>query len=172
MFIVKELYKRAIFYSVVIYLLSIVYPSPFAHTTLFGLQPILYFILGYCFWELLPLTTVHFQYLKYNKQTELSIDKNNRLIIIKEGDNVSSFRFDQIIKIHLALMGAIYEGQKTGWVTLNRYHYALIETQDGHRYFITCLLINDLMKFFIENELEFWKEQIFWPRIRLARYDK
>ena len=170
MFIVNELSRRAFFYFGGAFVLQILFPNIFQQH-IFGLSPTSFWIIWYCFWELLPLTTVHFQYLKYNQRTELSIAKDKRIIIIKEGDSVYSFRFDQIKKIRLALMDAIYEGQKTVWVTLNRYHYALIETQDGHRFVITCLLINDLMKSFMENELDFWRENTLWPRIRLTRYD-
>ena len=98
MFIVKELFNRAIFYSCIMYLLMLLYPGIFTHNTIWGLSAVSFWIIGYCFWELLPLTTVHFQYLKYNKQTELSIDKNKQVMIIKEGDNIYSFRFDQIKK--------------------------------------------------------------------------
>jgi len=87
---------------------------------------------------------------------------------VKEGDDAFSFRFDQIKTIYLAMMGTIINGQKHGAITVNRYHYALIETQDGHRFFITCLLINNLMNFFKENGLDFVKEQIYWPRIRIV----
>ena len=168
MFIVNELLQRAFVYFGILFLLQIIFPEIFTHDTFWGLSPVSYWILGYCFWELLPLTTVHFQYLKYNKQTELSIDKNKRIIIVKEGDNAFSFRFDQIKIIYLAMMGTIINGQKHGAITVNRYHYALIETQDGHRFFITCLLINNLMNFFKENGLDFVKEQIYWPRIRIV----
>ena len=126
MFILNELLYRLIFYYSVLFLLMILFPTIFKHTTFFGLPLVLYWFLGYCFWELLPVSNVHFQYLKYNKKTELSIDHSRRIIIIKEGDDVYSFRYDQIKIIHLALMDAIFEGQTMGWLTGNRYHYALI----------------------------------------------
>jgi len=166
MFIVNELLQRAFVYFGGLFLLQKLFPEIFTHDIFWGLSMLSYWIIWYSFWELLPLTTVHFQYLKYNKHTELSIDKNKRIMIVKEGDDAFSFRFDQIKIIYLAMMGTIINGQKHGAITVNRYHYALIETQDGHRFFITCLLINNLMNFFKENGLDFVKEQIYWPRIR------
>ena len=89
---------------------------------------------------------------------------------MKVEDDVFSYGYDQIKIIRLAMMHHIINGQKHGWVTFHRYHYALIETKDGHRFFITCLLINNLTKFFEENGLFYIIEQIYWPGIRLARY--
>jgi hypothetical protein len=170
MFVVNELAQRAIVFFGGLVVLRILFPAIFTDDTIFGLSMLSFWIIWYCFWELLPLPFVHFQYLKYNKHTELSIDKNKRIMIVKEEDNVYSFRFDQIKIIHLAMMGTIINGRKHGFITVNRYHYALIETQDGHRFFITCLLINNLMNFFDENGLYYEKEQIYCPRIRLGRY--
>jgi hypothetical protein len=170
MFVVNELSQRAIVFFGALVVLQILFPEIFTHDTFFGLSMISFWIIWYCVWELLPLPFIHFQYLKYNKYTELSIDKNKRIMIVKEEDNVYSFRFDQIKIIHLAMMSAIINGRKHGLAMFNRYHYALIETQDGHRVFITCLLINNLMNFFDENGLYYEKEQIYWPRIRLGRY--
>lgn len=172
MFIVNELSQRAIVFFGGLVVFHILYPKISTDDFLFGFSMISSAIIWYCLWELLPLPFVHFQYLEYNKHTELSIDKNRRIMIVKEEDNVVSFRFDQIRIIHLAMMGTIINGRKHGFITVNRYHYALIETQDGHRFFITCLLINNLMNFFDENRLYYEKEQIYWPRIRLGRYKK
>ena len=170
MFVVNELSQRAFAYFAILFIAQKLSPEIFTHDTFWGLSMISYWILCYCFCELLPLPFIHFQYLKYNKFTELSIDHKRRIIIIKEEDNVVSFRYDQIKIIRLAMPGTIINGQKHGWVTFHRYHYALIETQDGHHFFITCLLINNLTKFFEENGLFYVKEQIYWPGIRLARY--
>ena len=118
MFIVKELFNRAIFYSCIMYLLMLLYPGIFTHNTIWGLSAVSFWIIGYCFWELLPLTTVHFQYLKYNKQTELSIDKNKQVMIIKEGDNIFvPIRSNK--KNPFSINGGNYEGQKTGVTTSN-----------------------------------------------------
>ena len=170
MFIVNDLAQMAFLWFGILFILQILFPQIFMQDTIGGISMISYWIFWYSVWELLPLLTVHFQYLKYNRHMELIVDKDKRIMIVKEGENVVSFRFAQIKIIHLAMNGWIINGRKYGMVTVHRYHYALIETQDGHRFFITCLLINNLMKFFDQNGLYYEKELVLWPRIRLGRY--
>jgi len=170
MFVIRALSQIAIWGFGTLFILQIVFPKIFNQDIAEGFSMLSYWIALYIVIEILPLTTIHFQYYKYNKSTELCIDKEKRIIIIKEKDDVCSFRFDQIKKIHLALNGWLINGRKSGFIVANRYHYALIETQDGHRFFITCLLINNLINFFDENGLYYEKELVLWPRIRLGRY--
>jgi hypothetical protein len=170
MFVIRALSQIAIWGFGVLFILQIIFPKIFMRDISEGFSALSYWIALYIVMEILPLTTVHFQYYKYNKDTELCIDKNKRIIIVKEKDNAHSFRFDQIKIIHLAMQDWLINGRESGFIVVNRYHYALIETLDGHRFFITCLLINNLMKFFDENGLHYEKELVLWPRIRLGRY--
>lgn len=163
MFIVKELWASAVVFVLGYFIMIQMYPggaNTFAK----------FFVGGFFIIQIIPSALIHFQYLKYNKDTILKVDIANRIVIIKERDATYSFPFDQISTIRLALMADLYNGGKRGLVASVLYHYAFVETLGGEKFIITCLLVNDLRKFFNGMGLEAKWERVFFPMVRMSRY--
>jgi hypothetical protein len=157
-FIVKELLIGAVYLILGYLILMHFYPEyPYAGAIIF--------VGGYAIIDLIPCFIIHTQYYRFNKGTKLSINKVTRTITILDKGSTHSFSFDKIKSIKLELMSALYRGGKRGMSAWELYHYAVLETEDKHRFIITCLLVNDLRKFFDELGLKVTKEWTFFPLI-------
>jgi hypothetical protein len=122
--------------------------------------------------QFIPCLFIHYQYLKYNRNTRLNIDADNRIMEVDcEGDK-RSFRFDEIKSLRLALMADLYDGDQRGVSAHTVYHYAFLETQNGERFIITCLLVTDMRKLFKDIGINYTKDKVFWPMIRMSRYNE
>ena len=127
---------------------------------------------GYIITNLIPCLIIHTQYLKYNKDVKLIIDKSNRIMTISYRDATHSFSFDDIKYVQISMMANLYRGAKKGLVVWEGYTYAAIVTEGGERFIITRLLINDLMTFFKDLGLIVIKKKIYFPFIWDDRYEK
>ncbi len=64
--------------------------------------------------------------------------------------------------------GDLYHGAANALNVWGLYHYAILELDDGSRFVITCLLVNDLRKFFPDLGIEVIKRKKALPIIKLA----
>ena len=165
MFIVRELWTSAVVLFIGYLVMVYFYPWGKSIFTEF-------FVGGYLTFQIIPCVIVHYQYLKYNKDTVLTVNASERTMTIKEKGVEHSFSFDQIKGIRLALMADLYNGHEGGLVAFIRYHYAYIETQGNEKFIITCLLFSDLRLLFKDIGLSFRKDRVLFPTIRMGRYKK
>jgi len=163
LFIIRELFVFAWPCRVGYYVLDYLYPGDdtFLLEWLAG---------GFFVIQILPSAIIHFQYLNYNKDTIVTVNSNERTITIEEKGVIHSFRFEKIKSLRLALMADLYNGHDGGFIACLKYHYAYIELQNGDEFIITCLVYNDLRKFFKDIGLEANKDLVFFPGVRMARY--
>ena len=163
MFILREFRVRTIVLFITCYVLVYLHPED-------KLLLILGFGSLFLIVEFIPSVIIHFQYLRYNGGTKLSIDTEQRVITIENHDSKVSFSYNQIKTIRLALMGDLHNGYQRGAASWISYHYAFVKTEDGRHFIITCLLINDLRKFFKDSGLKVTNDRVFFPTVRMARY--
>ena len=158
LFIVKELLGRATVLVIGLFLFVVI----FLHGQEAG------FIVKvsapfYLLFELLPCIIIHYQYFKSNKDTIVSVNTVDRTMSIDEKGTLNSFRFDQIKSLRLALMADLYNGRNGGFGAYLLYHYAYIELYNGDNFIITCLIYNDLRKFFENIKIEVVRDLVFFP---------
>jgi hypothetical protein len=127
-------------------------------------------IASYVVTQILPCLFIHYQYLKYNEATKVRVDTTNKMMTIEENRMKHIFHFSEIKSLHLAMMADLYDGGKRGISAHVMYHYAYLKINNGDQFIITCLLIHDLRKFFKDLDIEYTKDKIFWPMVRMNRY--
>jgi hypothetical protein len=162
-FIVKELAITACIFVLGFFAIRYLYPG-------YDIYSAKIFIICYLVIQVMPCLILHPQYYYYNAEMILNIDTGNRTLSIKNGVSEYSYHFHQIKSIKIAMVMGLYRGGRIGFSAWDLYHYAVIETQDERQYVVTCLLINDLRKFFEELGLEIQKEWIIFPLIMMNRY--
>ena len=84
---------------------------------------------------LIPCLIIHTQYLKYNNDVKLIINKFNRIMTISYRDSTHSFSFDKIKHVQVSMMANLYKGAKKGFFVWEGYTYAAIETEGGERFY-------------------------------------
>src|ERR1043166_8515241 len=157
-FIVKT-HLWALFYLALIYLIA-KYMQPENYLWEIGLS------IGFVVVDLIPSLSIHLQYLHYNAHLELEVNKLNRTMRIANKGKEHTFGFDEIHAIHLRLMPELYRKQKGVFFPWEWYHYAVIELENGEKFIITSLLINDMREFFKTNyELPSRWEKTYFPLI-------
>ncbi len=62
-------------------------------------------------------------------------------------------------------MTNLYNGATKGWALWEVYNYAVIEIEDGERFVITLLMVNNLVSFFESLGLHVKKERMYFPWI-------
>ena len=127
---------------------------------------------GYLMSTFVPCLIIHTQYLKYNKDVKLMINKFNRVMTISYRDSTHSFSFEDIKRVEVSMMANLYNGAKKGFFVWEGYTYAVIGTEGGERFLITRLLINDPISFFKDLGLLVTKKKIYFPFIWMDRYEK
>ncbi len=125
---------------------------------------------GYSIVAILPNILVHIQYLRINKDVILSVSMAARSMEITRLKETRPFSFDEILSVRLALMPDIYNGADRGLLPLAIYHYAYIELKDNEHFVITCLMVNNLGKFFEGLGIEVRKDCIHFPMVLMSRY--
>jgi hypothetical protein len=163
LFIIKELLTSMVLLTCCYFLLKWYYPGD-------DWEMAMYFMVGFLVFNLIPSFMIHVQYYRYNKGVSLQIDTVSRTMNVIQSGSQHSFRFNQIIKVNVELMNSLYRGARRGFATWEQYHYAAIEMEGGEKFFITCLLINDLRKFFKEVGVEAQNQRIFFPLILQYRH--
>lgn len=125
-----------------------------------------FFVVGFIITQLVPVIFFHRRYYLCNRDTTLVVDSDTGTMRIEEGGDHKSFRFDQIRRVELVLNGDLFAGAKNALNVWGLYHYAALELDDGSRYIITCLLVNDLRKFFADLGIKVQKRKKALPWIK------
>ena len=159
-FILKELSKRAVVFILGYYLFN--YFLHWRHDVVI----IIFFVVGYFVMEVLPSSILHYQYYRYNRHTTLIVNAINKSIVIQEKLEKYEIKVTQITNIFIALTVGTYEGSNGGWAAWDLYQYAYIDIQDGKRFVISCLLVNDLWKLFRELGIKATEVHLVFPTIR------
>ena len=157
-FIVNELIKSIGYFVVVYFIATVLKP---------GIEYLAasYLFIGFIILELFPSIILHLQYYAWNSDTIVGIENVSKRFDVYYKDEEIIFYFHQIKKITLYLDAGKYRGYRRGAASWDLYHYAVIELEDGKKIVVTCLLINDLVKFFKDLGLETEKEKIIFPLI-------
>ena len=160
MFIIKELIISALI-LVIGYLLV----EKYDHSM--GSEKItqIIFVVGYIIIQLIPSSILHFQYFRKNRKKKFFVDENSHLFTLTDEKSTSLIRFDQIKSIHIISSIALYRGGERGISAWELYHYAVIVMEDGRRFVITCILVNNLKNFFGNFKLQVTKHWNFYPLI-------
>jgi len=97
----------------------------------------------------------------------VNINPSDRSMIIKEKGTDNCFDFDQINSIKLSLAPTLYRGGRRVWMAWELYNYAVIKIENDKQFIITCLIINDLRKFFKDKviEMKIIEEKDYFPLI-------
>ena len=163
LFIVKELGFSAVLFILGYFGFTFFYPS---HSVL-----AIEVLSGYYFClQILPCSLIHCQYLMYNRHTVLTVNPIERIMTIQQDRAVNSFSFDDIASVRLALNGFLYRGELRGLMASDRYHYAFLQTKEGEKFVITCLLENDLRHFFTDLGLEVTRDKVIFNFVLMGRY--
>ena len=165
LFIAKEMFLSVSVSIMVIYIYTLVRPDAAS----FLISYIPWMIIGYFLIEVMPTILFHRQYYSYNKDTGLTVDPVQRTMAIEENKVPKTFRFDEIKRVELVLNGDLYNGAQHALNVWGIYHYAILELGDGSRYVITCLLVNNLRKFFPSLGIDVVKRKKAIPSISLAQ---
>jgi|SRR5450432_334708 len=134
------LLSQLIFKSVGIYLVVIFFMKININSWTAKFTYSFYFVI-----DVLPTLILHIQYYLKNRNTLMEVDTNSRKFEITTSQKTFEYSFDDIISLEYFRS----YGKGTGWNSFGMYRYYKIATSDGARFFITCLMIND-----IENTLE------------------
>ncbi len=159
MFIIKDLVIRTLVYGVVC-ILVIRYFGPED-----GPFVISFFVVGYALFDLIPCSVIHAQYFHLNKDAKLIVNRVGRMMTVSYKDSTHSFGFDRIKRVEVSLMTNLYNGATKGWALWEVYNYAVIEIEDGERFVITLLMVNNLVSFFESLGLHVKKERMYFPWI-------
>ena len=127
---------------------------------------------GYLIMALIPCAIVHTEYFMYNRDLTLVIDKFNKVMTISYGDSTHRINFAEIKRVQVSMTANPYNGQTWTLLPQELYQYATIMTENGERFIITRLLINDLIPFFRDLGLFVTKKRVFFPFIWEDRYEK
>ena len=163
-FIVKELATFALGY-IGVYLFVVRIYSPDSQ---YIMTPL--FIYAFLITEVIPSSIIHFQYLWLNKHVQLRLNAANRTLTVRVNDICESFHFDEVRRVEIYLVSALYRGRKAGWSVWDRYHYAIVEIDGGKQFVITCLLMNDLRQFFKDIQVSSTWKRVIFPVVLLTRY--
>ena len=121
----------------------------------------------YCFFlaDALPCAILQWQYLRVNRCAEFTIDVTLRVIQIERKASKCSYRFDEIESIQLALMPALWRGERRGMVAWERYHFAIVTPKTGPQFVITCLVAPDLRSLFEPLGLDVKRRRVYFPNL-------
>lgn len=164
-FIVKELSIHAL-YMLLGYLVFVHYYPGHDFRNLF------IFLGGFFVFDGIPCSILHGQYYGLNKDTKVILNELGGGITIMDKGSALSFSVDQVANTKLMVGSALYRGKRRGLSAWELYHYAVLEVDGNRQFVITCLLINDLGRFFEELGIKVTKERTLFPCISMARYKK
>ncbi len=157
-FILKELALRAAFGIPCVVALSFI-PGVSLSFLVWAL------VISFAALEAVPSGLVHYQYYLHNRKMELSIDPSQKTFTVVEDSKNSTFHFDEVTSVRIALRQELFDAAKRGWFAWELYHYAVISTNANKRIVVTCLLYNDLRDLFPRLDLPVVYERRFFSFI-------
>jgi len=127
-------------------------------------------VVAYLLFEILPCSVVHVQYLVYNLNRKLVVDRLTKTITIQDKTLATLIHIDDILKVSIVRAPTWLRGELRGLSATDRYRYAVIELMDHRKFVITCLLVFDLRKFFGELGIISTEQRVIVPLVVMARH--
>jgi hypothetical protein len=124
------------------------------------------YLIGFLGLELLPTILIYIQYYIFSQGMEIGVNNSDRTINIRYDGNQRNIAFSEVKFIEVRFVPSLYSGRKRGMNVWEIYHYAVIETMNGERFVITCLLINKIENTFKDLGIEVRRKMIWFPFVR------
>ena len=162
MFIVKELMRRLFLVYGVLFAIAETWLWHGKHLIVYGAAYFACFLIV----EAIPSALFHLQYHRRDRGKVLCLDSAGRTMTVDQNGSSDTFKLSDLVKSGLILDPFLYRGRKRGQASWGIYHYGRLHTNDGKIYIITCLLVNDLRKFFGDLGVEVTKVKRVYPIVR------
>ena len=158
MFIVKSLTIAGAYHFGVCLLLVQIYPK-------YSFDCAVIFVIGFFVGNILPSLILHIQYLRFSKGMELRTYSSREKIDISYQGKIHSIYLRDRPKIKIMLGSALFRGGRNGITVWESYHYATLDIGEPQPIVITCLLVNNLQRFFEQLGLSVQRERRIFPLI-------
>lgn len=116
--------------------------------------------------EVIPSALYHLHYYRHDRHKVIHIESDSGTMTVAQNGSSDTFKLSELERVEVILDPFLYKGRKRGQASWDSYHYSRLHTKDGKMYIITCLLVNDLRKFFGDLGVEITRVKRMYPIIR------
>jgi hypothetical protein len=121
------------------------------------------FLGGFLVYDVVPTLLLHWHYFRINQHTRITVNRAAGAITIIENAKSCTLDLHRIPRVVVSLSWPLFHDEKIGMASWQSYHFALLETNEGDQFIITCLLISNLQFFFKDLGIHIVTERRMFP---------